>query len=67
MNRIRRFIRFEELHFCKEDKVRYRKHLTFGVILGTTCGVIGTIYGIVWLLHISTAVNSVTAFIWIWE
>jgi hypothetical protein len=58
---------FDNLHFCRDNKVRYRKHLTVGMILATALGMIGVATGLVWLTHLSALANGATAIIWIWE
>lgn len=60
-------MKLADLHFCKDDKVKYRKHLTIGVGLATALGFIGTAHGIVWMQNVAAAVNAITAIIWIWE
>jgi hypothetical protein len=68
---MRRFKRFQfdlsQLHFCKADKVKYRKHLTVGMVVATAAGMVGTAYDVVLLLHVAAAANCVTAIWWIWE
>lgn len=56
-----------KVHFCRDNKVRYRKHLTIGMLLSTVLCIIGTAYGINWMMHAGTVANSVTALMWIWE
>lgn len=57
----------QSVHFCKGDKVRYRKHLTIGIVAATALGMIATAYGVVWASHAANIVNAITAGIWIWE
>lgn len=71
MNRIVRVvllrIDWERLHFCKDNKIKYRKHLTVGVILSTILGCIGVAIGHEWMTYGSAGVNAITAIMWIWE
>lgn len=60
-------VKWESLHFCRDDKVRYRKHLTLGMFVATLIGMIGTAYGVAWLCHVAAVANMGTAIIWIWE
>lgn len=71
--KVHRWIRFaftiqwDQLHFCKADKVRYRKHLTIGMFSATVVGMVGTHFGNAWLADCAAVANLVTAIIWIWE
>ena len=56
-----------QLHFCKADKVKYRKHLTIGTLLATVAGMLGAAYEVTILIHVATVANCVTAIWWIWE
>jgi hypothetical protein len=57
----------DNLHFCKADKVKYRKHLTVGVMVATVCGFVGTAGEVTWLINLASIANTITAIIWIWE
>lgn len=65
MGRLR--VDWDNLHFERADKVRYRKHLTAGIVLST----LATIVGVAWhndlLTHVSAITNCVTSFCWVWE
>ena len=58
---------FENLHFNRGHKVKYRAHLTVGVLGGTLVGVVGIIYGSPAASLVGVAVHTVTSIIWIWE
>lgn len=60
-------VQWDRLHFCKDDKVRYRKHLTVGMFVATLVGMIGTFYDNAWLINVAGVANFVTAVWWIWE
>jgi hypothetical protein len=60
-------IDWDRLHFCRENKVKYRKHLTVGMLIATIASMVGMAFGIVWLQHAGVAMNAWTAIIWIWE
>jgi hypothetical protein len=60
-------IDLDNLHFCKESKVKYRKHLTFGMFLSLVMTLAGIHWSINWLAHSSAVANFVTSVIWIWE
>lgn len=55
------------VHFCKDNKVKYRKHLTAGIVLSAILSVIGVAYNISWLTHMAVGANTLTSLIWIWE
>lgn len=56
-----------QLHFCKADKVKYRKHLTVGTLLATGAGIAGVAFDVTIFVHVATVANCVTAIWWIWE
>lgn len=57
----------ETVHFCRENKVRYRMHLTVGMLLSGVAAFVATHYGINWLNYAAIGGNTITAMIWIWE
>jgi hypothetical protein len=57
----------ENLHFNRGQKVKYRTHLTVGVLCGTLVGVVGIIYGSPAASLVGVSVHTVTSLIWIWE
>lgn len=65
--RIKVRIDWQNVHFCKTDKVKYRKHLSALVILTTIIAIIGAQTGHVGLTHAASLVNAITALMWIWE
>lgn len=65
MRRIK--IDWDNLHFCRDSKAKYRKHLTLGVIIATMLGMIGASFGHEVLAHGAAIANMVTAVFWIWE
>lgn len=60
-------VQWDRLHFCKADKVKYRKHLTIGMLFATLVAMVGTAYDNAWLINVGGVANCVTAFLWIWE
>lgn len=56
-----------QLHFCKADKVKYRKHLTAGMVVATVTGMVGVSFDLIILTHVAAVANCVTAIWWIWE
>lgn len=72
MPRIIRLIRvrkidLDNLHFCRDSKARYKKHLTFGMVIATAAGMIGIAWDVEHLAHVASIANMVTAIFWIWE
>lgn len=69
MKRLANLLRLNlaELHFCKADKVKYRKHLTAGVSFATAVGFVGTANGDVLLVNLAALVNFLFTLFWIWE
>lgn len=61
------FVDWEKLHFGRENKVRYRKHLTCMMLVATILSLIGASLGMGWLCHLGTLMNAWTAVLWIWE
>lgn len=61
------WIDWERLHFCRENKVRYRKLLTIMMMVATLLSLVGAGVGLVWLCHLGTLMNAWTAILWIWE
>ncbi len=55
------------VHFCRTSKAKYRVHLTMGIVIGTVASVAGVVFDMLWLTHLATATNAITALIWIWE
>lgn len=62
-----RIVKWERLHFCKDDRIRYRKHLTCGMLVATGMAIGGTAFGVDWLVHTASLANMGTAIMWIWE
>lgn len=60
-------IDWERLHFCRDNKVKYRKHLTYGMIVSAVLSLIGLTFDITWLSHLAVIMNTYTAILWIWE
>lgn len=59
--------KLDAVHFCKASKAKYRTHLTVGVVIATTVGMIGVAYGHPGFAHFAAVANCVTAIMWIWE
>lgn len=60
-------VELEKVHFCKSNKVKYRKHLTVGVLVSSACTIIGVAFNIPWLTHMAVGANTITSLMWIWE
>lgn len=65
--RVRIRVDWQNVHFCKADKVKYRMHITVGMVLVTLLAIIGTATGHQGLTHLASIANMVTAILWIWE
>lgn len=61
------WLKLEAVHFCKTNKVKYRVHLTAGMMAATFCGFIGLHFGVEWMNYVSLGMNALTAVIWIWK
>jgi hypothetical protein len=62
-----RVVDVNEIHFNKGDKAKYRKHLTYLVILGATASIVTIIWGSTPGATTAVVVHLIRDLYWVWE